>query len=691
MQKLDFIAELDYEFIEKITVFIVSNIKNISQADDIREVSEGLYYITDNILSDYIDENTSAHGVCLIDNNSVNIELKNISDEILKHKHKEFEHLKKFFSSVKFDSAKKNLIFNKILFVEDNEFDDALKGALTDINSSSYSSSEKIDDSFIGLNPAEAEKLIARLKNIDKQTFYSFDRFIGGLPSFEILDSLFYFRRVLTGQVIASTTLPLIKSKAYKKLIPGDNTLISKDRRTYFSKCDGRLRWSGDSFEVSSVKIVDKSITKYPKPFVSQECLQVHGAISDSDSISSLKDMYIFGNIVNSGISVSGDLYVSGEIINCNVRPFRVGGNIICRRVKNSKIICDSNLLVTDEICDSILSIQQDILLDGEKQIIRGSEIECGSSVVCGALGGPGEIIKDTKIILKSITKQGIEIKKLNGLKIEIEKEYKKLSSKFSETTDKRDKGDNSKELAMMIKDINFKKIRLEKQTESIQKNIEELSQSKNAGNLSLHVAVRDIIKPGVLIKMNNFYTEIKEEKKCLSFILTKNGIAESRYSAGRIIDEESSSSGDIVKSRDQADIENLRRSIIIEASTTVNAINLGVQFCGVSKEKLISAPIYSSPQKSKIICVEFNENEISQELLNKYAPIKAATAVQAQSAALQKIKVEGASINECLEIISKKYKFDKDKIKYKIIKQGSSGVFGIGKSKFLIEAQIAQ
>jgi len=242
-----------------------------------------------------------------------------------------------------------------------------------------------------------------------------------------------------------------------------------------------------------------------------------------------------------------------------------------------------------------------------------------------------------------------------------------------------------------MIKDINFKKIRLEKQTESIQKNIEELSQSKNAGNLSLHVAVRDIIKPGVLIKMNNFYTEIKEEKKCLSFILTKNGIAESRYSAGRIIDEESSSSGDIVKSRDQADIENLRRSIIIEASTTVNAINLGVQFCGVSKEKLISAPIYSSPQKSKIICVEFNENEISQELLNKYAPIKAATAVQAQSAALQKIKVEGASINECLEIISKKYKFDKDKIKYKIIKQGSSGVFGIGKSKFLIEAQIAQ
>lgn len=490
MQKLNFTAELDYEYIEKLTVFIVSNIKNISQADDIREISEGLYFITDNILNDYIDEKIIVNGCCSIDNSAVCIELKNISEDILKHKHKEFDHIKKFFSSAKYDSTGKILSFNKILFVEDGEFDDSLAGALSDIASTSYKSSEKIDDSFIGLNPAEAEKLIARLKNIDKQTFYAFDRFIGGLSSIEILDSLFYFRRVLTGQVIASTTLPLIKSKAFKKLTAGENVLISKDRRAYFSKIDGRARWSGDSFEVANTKIIDKSIIKYPKPFVSQECLVVQGGITDSDSISSLKDMYIFGNITNSGINVSGDLYVAGEIINCNLKQFHVGGNIICRKIKGSKITCDSNLIVSEEICDSILTVQQDVLLDGEKQIIRGCEIESGSSVVCGELAGGGDIIKDTKIILKSVSKQGIEIKKLNGLKSEIEKESKKLSVKFNDAADKRDKGDNSKELALLIKDINFKRMRLEKQIETIQKNIEELNQSKSMGNIALRVAV---------------------------------------------------------------------------------------------------------------------------------------------------------------------------------------------------------
>lgn len=190
---------------------------------------------------------------------------------------------------------------------------------------------------------------------------------------------------------------------------------------------------------------------------------------------------------------------------------------------------------------------------------------------------------------------------------------------------------------------------------------------------------------------MNNFYTEIKEEKNTLSFIVTKNGIAESKYTSGRIVDEESAeSSGDIIKSRDQADIESLRRSIIIEGSNIQNALNLASQFCFIQKEKMINSLIYASPERSKFVFIELKENENQSEILNKFAPIKAAANVTfQQKPAEQKIKVEGDSINQCLDIISKKLKCDKEKIKYKIIKQGGGGFLGIGKSKFVVEAQL--
>ncbi len=405
--------------------------------------------------------------------------------------------------------------------------------------------------------------------------------------------------------------------------------------------------------------------------------------------------LYVYGSIINSEINVSGDLYISGEIKNCNIKPFHVGGNIICKSIINTKLTCDSNILVSEEITDSIIFAQRDIVLDGIKQLIRGAEIECCSSVTCGSIINSGDIIKETKITLKSVSKEGIEIKRLAGLKIEFEKEIKKLALKYSEAADKRDKGDNSKETGMLIKEVSLKKIKMEKQIEAIGKKILELTQLKSSGQYSLHIAARNVISAGVIITMNNFVKQIKEEIITAAFSLVKNGIVQTSFSAGRIVDDEVSPQIDISKSREQVEPESLRKSIIIEASNQEAALKIASQFMNIPNEKIISSMIFKSENKVKLICVEIKENDNSQEILNKYSPVKIeilnAAEKQSKKNSINKIKVEGNTINECLEIISKKFKFDKDKINYKIVKQGSAGVFGIGKSKFIIEAVIQE
>ncbi|HPN29348.1 MAG TPA: FapA family protein [bacterium] len=685
MNEIRFSAELDYSFIEQITAYAVKNIKNASQAGDISELVAGLYYFTDNILYDIIDDKTQVPGVCKIDNTTVIVELSNIPPEYLKTKKEQFAVLKKHIGKIGYDESTKKLTLSKYLYVIDEEFDSQLSGVLKDIKSSEVKSSETIDDSFVGLNPAEAEKIINQLRNIDKLNFYCFDRFLFDANSSEILSNLYYYRRVIPGQIISATLLPVLKSKQFKSLEPGENILISKNRNSYFSKINGRVRWIDEKLEVSAIQSIDKSVSNYPKDIICENSLIVNGSVSNCGYLKTGKDLYIIGDLVNTGVSVKGDLYVSGKISNCDSKPFIVTGNIITSGIYNSKLTSESNILVSEEIISSSISATGDIILDGNKQLICGGLIESGKSVVCGIIGD-GET--QTEISLKTVSKENIEKSKLINSKNEADRELKKINQTFKELTEKRDIGDTSKELDLKIKNCIQFRIKLEKNIDYINGKIEELDKFKSADAGTMRVSARKKISPKVMIKFNGLPKEINEELTDVSVIYTKSGITVSRFSSGKITGETSANIKTSSATSEQIDPLNIRKSIIIEGSIEKKAVETAMRFLDSGEEKCAVEKLCESKTKCRIFAAQLKEGEDKIELISKLLPVKR-NAVLTEINESKKIKISGDTLDDCVKKAYQKYKVEKSKLKYSVIKKGKSGVFGIGKEPFVIEIEI--
>ncbi|MBP7654183.1 DUF342 domain-containing protein [Candidatus Dependentiae bacterium] len=685
MNEIQFTAELDYIFIEKITAFIVKNIKNSSQVSDISELVNGLYYFTDNILYDIIDDKTQVTGTCKIDNTTVVIDLANIPPEYLKTKKDHFLELKKHIGKIGYDEPTKILKLSKYLFVVDNEFENQLSNIVSDIKTSETKSSDSIDDSFAGLNPVEAEKIITQLKNIDKLNFYCFDRFLYDISSAELLSNLYYFRRVIPGQIVAATLLPILKSKQFKSLESGENILISKSRNCYFSKINGRVRWVGDKVEVSAVQSIDKPINNYQKEIVCENSLIVNGTVSDSVSINTAKDLYVIGNVVNTGITVKGDLYVSGKIENCNTKPFIVTGNIIASGILNSKLTSESNILISEEIISSYVSATGDIILDGNKQAIVGGLIESGKSVVCGVIGD-GKT--QTEISLKSVSKENIEKSKLLVSKNEVEKELKKINQSFKELTEKRDSGDTTKELDLKIKNCIQLRIKMEKNIDFLTTKITEFDELKSSDTGMLRVSVKNNIFSKVIMKFNGLSKEFSEDQNSSSIVYTKSGITVSRYNSGKITGETSVDFNVSASGREQIDPASIRKSIVMEGSSENKSKDLAAKFLEISSEKIASEKIFESKTKCRVFAAQLKDGEDKIEVISKLLPVKRNISLNTAEG-VKRVKISGDTLEDCIKSAIQKYKIEKTKLKYIVIKKGKSGVFGLGKEQYIIEIEI--
>ncbi len=687
MENLSLIVDLDYIYIEKLGEWVVHRLNNSNQAEDIVKLTECLYYLTDNIFYDIIDGENTINCSVIFDNNTVTLNFIGIIPEVLKHKKNEFLTVKKKVDTIAFNEKDQILTVSKYFFVEDEEFDKELSGLVRDISDYSAQSSENIDDSFMGLSSAEAENIISRLKNYDKRNFYCFERFFYDYSSKEILDNLFYFRRVSAGQLLAATLLPVIKSKVFKAVIPGENVLMSKDRKTYYSKISGRIRWQGELLEVSAVKSIDKPVKNYDKEIKCDNAsLIINGGLNNCGSVIVDKDLYVIGNIINTNIIAGGSIYVSGKIENC-VLPKIVEAkeNIIAGYIRNSKVTAGLNVIVSEDITDSEICAGADVLLDGGSRLICGGSIEAGKSVVCSCIGD-GE--KETRITLAADTPEISERKKLSGMRDEFQKALKALIFRFNELTELRDKGQATQKDTFEIRDLSQKKIKYEKNIDLINKKIEELNVSRSNAQINLRLSVKDTIHPKTLIKINNIPKEINEPLNEVSLFFHKNTIASGKYTSTRPADTVTPPENSINKSREQIDANSIRKVIAVVGSDKQSCIETAVKFLGIPEEKFAVEQIAVYDKTVKNIIIERKDTDADDAFIKQYVPLKIENIVKS-SVSVRKIKIEADTIDECLNRISKEHKMEKSKIKYKVLQEGKSGFLGMGGRKYIVEAEI--
>ncbi|PKN73358.1 MAG: hypothetical protein CVU50_03450 [Candidatus Cloacimonetes bacterium HGW-Cloacimonetes-3] len=100
-------------------------------------------------------------------------------------------------------------------------------------------------------------------------------------------------------------------------------------------------------------------------------------------------NLYIKGDLHSSTVYVNQDLHVEGEIIACNAPGVKVFGNLSCKGMQDSLILCLKQLNFSGSIENCTLACDGDILGSHDDSSIKGGTIQAGGSISIAEAGSP--------------------------------------------------------------------------------------------------------------------------------------------------------------------------------------------------------------------------------------------------------------------------------------------------------------
>jgi len=94
------------------------------------------------------------------------------------------------------------------------------------------------------------------------------------------------------------------------------------------------------------------------------------------------------------------DLFVEGEIVSCQGSGIHVLGDVHCRRIANSRLLCKGDLRFAGCIENSTLACEGEIIGDADNSIISGGLAQSGASISIAAAGSPEGIKTEIEIAI---------------------------------------------------------------------------------------------------------------------------------------------------------------------------------------------------------------------------------------------------------------------------------------------------
>lgn len=114
--------------------------------------------------------------------------------------------------------------------------------------------------------------------------------------------------------------------------------------------------------------------------------LEIRGSLQNAVLYAAGK-VLVKGDIINVTLNCRSDLNLDGEIIECRQPGLDVAGNISCRGIQASRVLCRGQIAFTHQISGS--EIIADSGISSETGSIRAGHIECGNSLTVAELGDP--------------------------------------------------------------------------------------------------------------------------------------------------------------------------------------------------------------------------------------------------------------------------------------------------------------
>lgn len=170
-------------------------------------------------------------------------------------------------------------------------------------------------------------------------------------------------------------------------LVAGDNVTFSLDRRRFVTERKGFVSVD-ESGRIGVVEklVVEGDIQDAADELRSPADLEIRGSLGNS-SLFCAGNVELRGDLSNATLSCRGDLSLSGEIRNCRQPGVEVGGNLSCKGIQASRVLCRGRIRWEDSVegCE----IVADGGLETENGFLRGGQAECGGNLMLHELGDP--------------------------------------------------------------------------------------------------------------------------------------------------------------------------------------------------------------------------------------------------------------------------------------------------------------
>ncbi len=114
--------------------------------------------------------------------------------------------------------------------------------------------------------------------------------------------------------------------------------------------------------------------------------LEIRGSLAGI-SLYSAGKVEIRGDLSNSTLSCRGDLKLEGEVIDCRQPGLEVGGDISCRGIRASRVLCRGRISFDEAISGSEIVAAGGI--EGASGSITGGQTDCGGNLLTRCLGDP--------------------------------------------------------------------------------------------------------------------------------------------------------------------------------------------------------------------------------------------------------------------------------------------------------------
>lgn len=332
--------------------------------------------------------------------------------------------------------------------------------------------------------------------------------FIHNVNKGEVLAQKIPFTEGSDGQNILGEIIPSTPGKD-KKLLPGTNVQLSDNK--LIADMDGMVIISGDKISVLKSHEVPGDIDMHTGNLIMDGALVIKGWVCTGFVVRASGEIHVGLGVEQATIDAGAGLYIHGGILGGNRANIVSGGKVSAFFIENAKVHARGDIIIRDDIRNSIVSTSSTIDVTSGKGRIIGGAVTALRGISVNETGSTAGI--KTCIIV--------------GVDPETKSRMDKISKNIESFQRQRAKIDmclvrfsKKRKLSEIPKSIRFRLNKLIKQRREIVKMEAKLTKYKEKLQKkeiseefsSPYVTVNKIVYTGTIIKIKESIFEVKED-----------------------------------------------------------------------------------------------------------------------------------------------------------------------------------